>query len=475
MKNKLTAGVAAVPMFGKKAGRKAPSTGSEDGQKDVQSGTRTRLALIVLLTIAIFSPSALRAQLVVDCSGANPNAFPTINSALAAVPGPGATILVSGVCTEDVALNNQLNLNLGAWWGTTATLHGHLSINTSESVYLYGLNVTNASGNGVDVVSGRGITLDTFTSTGNSGIGLSLGNTSDVNVIGPAAFDNNSSYGIDLFTNSMLTFGTWNGSPIEINNNKNAGLYLSQASFTTFGNTYIIGNASSAAGTPAFGLTQFGGSRVQIGTCSGPNAIEQNQSGGISVVEHSEITLWSCNQGFRSTVQNNGAVGISVGFGSQVTIYDDVDIIGHAGPGIDIYSNGQLYFFGQNVVSQNGVPGDPRSAAIRLDGNSQAFMRGGQIASNLGVGILALVNSSADFTGLTFSGNSAGTITCDTSSWMASDLPTHSGVYGPGVSCRTPHTLGPRSFAPTKPPVPDFSLQKKRQAQYKATATPKSH
>src|SRR5262249_24617967 len=160
------------------------------------------------------------------------------------------------------------------------------------------------------------------------------------------------------------------------------GMFISQASFLTFGNTAIVGNASSAAGTQAWGITEFGAGRIQIGTCTGPNTFEQNQGGGISSQENSEVTLWTCSAGYRTRVDNNGPVGISVGYGSQLTLYDDVDVTGHAGPGIDIFSNGQLHWFGSNVAAQNGIAGDPRSAGIRLDGNSQALIRGGQISSN---------------------------------------------------------------------------------------------
>lgn len=228
------------------------------------------------------------------------------------------------MCTEDVNLSNLSNLNFGAWWGTTATLHGHLAVNNSQGVYLYGLNVTNPNADGIDISSSRSINLDTITSNGSAGIGLSMAQTSDVNVTGPSAFDRNGNYRIQVSGNSMLTFGTWNGLPIEINNNKNVGLWVGQASFATYGSTTVVGNASPFAGTFAFGVMQFGGSRVQMGTCTGPIMITQNQSGGISVEEDSEISLWNCDAGFRSEVQNNGPVAISVGLGSQITIYDDV-------------------------------------------------------------------------------------------------------------------------------------------------------
>ncbi len=58
---------------------------------------------IGLVTLFVF-PIAARAQfLFVDCSGTNPYAYPTINSALPNA-GPGAFIAVTGTCNESVFL-----------------------------------------------------------------------------------------------------------------------------------------------------------------------------------------------------------------------------------------------------------------------------------------------------------------------------------------------------------------------------------
>jgi hypothetical protein len=314
---------------------------------------KSGIGILTLSLLIMLTGQTVKAQMVVDCSGSDPTAYPTINAALANVPGPGTTISVSGTCTEDVAINGQLNLNLGAWWGSSATLRGHLTVNNSESIYLYGLNVSNAAGDGVTVYASRAVTFDTCTSDGNAGQGLNVSQNSDVNVVGPAAFDNNGSYGINIGGNSLVTFGTWNDQIIEVNNNKNTGIWMSQANFWTVGNTNIIGNASAVSGTQAVGIMEFGAARVQIGTCTGPNAIEQNQGGGINAQEASEVTLWTCYAGFRTAVANNGPVGISVGLGSQLTLADDVDITGHAGPGSGcLFEQRTTLFWHQRRVAQ---------------------------------------------------------------------------------------------------------------------------
>jgi hypothetical protein len=79
--------------------------------------------------------------------------------------------------------------------------------------------------------------------------------------------------------------------------------------------------------------------------------------------------------------------------------------------------------------------------------------------------VLVLVNSSADFAGVAFSGN-GGVISCDSSSTMVSDLAVLNSTPTAGVSCRTPHGLGGRQVTKTQPAVPDWSAQKAQHDRY---------
>jgi hypothetical protein len=294
---------------------------------------------LFIFALAVFFPAALPAQqyLSVDCTGASPWAYPSINAALPNAT-PGAFIFVTGPCTENVSLNDVSQLNLGSYSGQPATLNGSISIFNSENVSLYGLNVTNASGDGVSVYNSRGISLNISSSSGNAGVGLVVGGMSDVSIYAYGAFDHNGRGGINIGGNSMVTAS-------------------------------------------------------------------------------------------------------------------------------------QAYFLGINQVIGNGTLADPRSAGIRVDGNSEAFFRGGQVAQNNGPGILALVNSSVDFTGATFTGNAGGEIIdCDSSSWMISDLALPNRVPPAGVVCRTPHGLGNRTISKTEPLIPDWTAQKVRLNKYLAVA-----
>lgn len=408
-------------------------------------------------------PGSARAQfLQVDCSGTNPYAYPSINAALPNA-GPGAFIVVTGTCNENVSLYGQTALNLGAYYGQTAQINGNISINNSQNIYLYGLSVTNSSGDGIDVGSSRSVTLDSCVSNGNAGVGLAASGASDVAINVAGSYDYNTRGGITAFSNSIVSIFTWSGLTVDISGNAGPGVWASEASFLTFGHTNITNNISGAGSNPGYGIELLGGSRAQVGAASGPNVVTGNQAGGAFLQENSEISFW--NGGYLNTIQGNGPVGVSVGLGSQATFFNSAQISGHSSAGVDLYANSQGYFFGSNAVQGNGSTGDARSAGIRVDGNSQALARGGSVSGNSGPGMLVLVNSSVDFSGVGFSGN-GGVISCDSSSTMISDLAVPSSTPPAGVSCKTPHGLGVRPITKTQPVAPDWSAQKAQHDRY---------
>jgi hypothetical protein len=425
---------------------------------------------IPLLGMFLLCPTGVRAQyLIVDCTGANTSAYPSINAALPNAT-PGSFILVTGPCAENVSLYGQNALNLGAYYGQTATINGAISINNSQNVFLYGLNVTNAAGDGISVSNSRGISLNVCSSSGNAGVGLRVGGMSDVTIGASGAFDRNTAGGMNIGGNSLVAVVAWAG-PVDISNNGGPGVWASQANFSTIGSTTISNNVFGTGSNSGFGIDLRGGAHAQIGALFGPNVISGNQNGGASLQENAEISFWSIGQ--PNQIQSNGPVGVLAGFGSQVTFADISGplaalITDHTSAGVDLYANSQAYFLGANQVLRNGTLTNPRSAGIRVDGNSEVFLRGGQVAQNYGPGILALVNSSADFTGVTFAGNAGGEIIdCDSSSWMVSDLTRSSNVLAAaGVACRIPHALGNRDGFKSLPTTPDWSAHKAQYDKY---------
>ena len=191
--------------------------------------------------------------------------------------------------------------------------------------------------------------------------------------------------------------------------------------------------------------------------------IAGNQSGGSWLQENSEISFWF--GGYPNVIHSNGPVGVLLGFGSQATFFNSAKLPVIAAPEWTSTPNGQAYFSGANLVQSNGSSGHSRSAGIRVDGNSEAFLRGGEVSQNVGPGVLALINSSADFSGVTFSGNT-GITTCDSNSTMISDLAGPNITLPAGVSCRTPHGLGARHLDKSQPATPNWSAQKAQHDRY---------
>lgn len=433
------------------------------------------LGISICLVVALFAfPSAGKAQfLVVDCSGLNPFAFPSISAALPAVAGPGAFIAVAGPapCNENVFINGAINLSLGAFFGQTATLNGNLFINNSQNVFVFGLNVTNAFGDGIDVNSSRSVVLDSCTSNSNAGTGLNAGQSSDVAVVATGSFSNNGGHGMTIGSNSFVNIVSFAGTT-EISNNQPAGIFMSQANFQTLGGTHMANNGSAPGSGLRVAIDVRGGGKVQFGSFSfaGPNVIENNPNGGVSLQENAEISFFSIPPNAGNIVRNNGPFGIEAGFGSQVTLAG-AQVSGHAGPGVDIYAHSQLYGtsqlpgLGATQIQNNASSGGPLNAAIRVDGNSETLLRGVTISQNSGPAILALVNSSVDFAGNTFNGN-AGVITCDSTSTMVSDLAIAARTPAAGVVCSTAHTLGNRAASVPTPAVPDITVWKKMHDAY---------
>jgi hypothetical protein len=435
--------------------------------------------MTLILCLAFTTAAHAQQYLDVDCSGANPGDYSTITAALANVTGPGAYILVTGTCTENVVVNNASNISIGAWYGSTANIVGSMTVNESEGVFLYGLIVTGSTTNGFTFNSSRAVSLVGCSANSNEVAGVNAGTLSDVTVVGPATFDNNGTGGIVLGDNSVFSINDWQGTT-DISNNQGPGVWLTTGSlFFSLGTTTISNNVSlpvDGVPQPTYGVVSLGASKVQLGNCYGSNAIQGNSGGGFSIEENSELSLFKCGGPGQNSVLNNGPVGISAGFGSQVTLFDELQISGHTGSGVEIYGNSQLNVNGSNnVISNNGTVGNLRSAGIVVDGNSEAYLRGGQINSNRGPGILALVNSSADFTEATFNENSGGIITCDSSSYVASDLSTGSGNPSRGIHCTTPHNLGNRHGGSYRPSIPDSTALKLRVARYRTIASRKPH
>lgn len=412
----------------------------------------------------------------VDCSGNTPGTYPSINSVLPLLM-TGDMVLVTGNCTEDVSLNRLIGVYLGAPWGQTMNLMGSLSISDSQALFIYGMNITSVSTNGIFVHYSHDIAIDSCTSNSNVGNGLRVEGNSDVSVQDFGSFNNNAAGGISVEGNSSVSLNAWGGL-IDVSNNVGSGLYAARGDITVLGNARIANNKTTPDSPffSGFGIDFRGAARGLLLGLWAPLVIEGNETGGISLQENAELSILGGNVYPSWTaviIQSNGSTGISAAFGSQLTFFAGdagVQILNHADVGVDVYANSQAFFHGDNKIVHNGFGSDPSRAGLRIDGNSEAFLRGGQILQNGGPGILALVNSSVDFSGVTFQSNGNGPIVCDSSAYMVSDLINKNGA---SVPCKVPHNLGNHRHFDTAIHVPDWSRNRAIADKYRKLASRK--
>jgi len=423
-------------------------------------------ANVALVAVLLFSPNPALAQythwLNVNCvlTVDSPPTYASIHAALtAATDRTGIYVYPGSVCNEQASVTNLTNIGIVTDQGSTFKVVGNLSIQSSSSVYIYGAQVSNASGDGIDVSNGKAITLDDCGSSNNSGLGLNL-NASEVTVNHLGIFDYNAGGGVVAGLDSTLYFSGWwpnTGVQFEMVGNVGSGLHLDRSVFESTGNTTIANTVPSGGGVfpDAFGLIAFGGSAGGLFGMTGPNVLNNNQGGGIFLAENSEFSVgggqsWAP---YPITVQGNGPFGIFTEFGSQLTVFGGTQILDQTTAGVDIFSNSQAAIYGNNQISHNGTGLDPSRSGILVEGNSHAYVRGATISQNGGPGILNLVNSSVDLGNSTILSNMGGSVTCDGTAVLKSDLP--SSVLGSTSACRISAGAGNQRSSNPRTPLAD--------------------
>jgi hypothetical protein len=354
----------------------------------------------------------------VDCSGNTPGAYTSINAVMPLLTDRSGIYLVPGTaCNEAVTLSRFNNIWLGTLAGSSATLNGTLDIEFSDSIYVQSLTMHSPSGDGISVNDSRAVVFDSCSSSGNPGNGLTVSDGSTVTVQAYGSYDFNGATGIYVSLNSTLHLLAWGGL-LDLSSNGQRGLYIDRSVFDNLGNLSITDNGGD------YGLDMEGRSTGLVMPIFGSNIISNNPGGGIHFAEDSQLSLggWAP---YTNVVQGNGPVGIAVGYGGQLTLFGQTQIQDHSSAGIDVYGNSQLAILSgvPNQITHNGIGTDTARAGIRIDGNSQAYVRDAVITQNGGPGILERVNSSVDVATSTLSSNAGGPIVCDGSAVLVSDLP----------------------------------------------------
>jgi hypothetical protein len=337
--------------------------------------------LLAFLSLLVFSSLGF-AQVTVGCPGGTPGAFTSLESAILSSPD-NSTFLVSGTCTEFIAIQNRSNLNF--FGNPSATIQAFdpsaevLLISNSRSITFNntfvlngGLgvviaNTTNASFNGVTVqnsgqfgiTSSNSVTHMTSSSvTASTRTGVVV-NGGSFSLDGGDSISNNGRLGISAGTAHLILED--GSGPNLISHNGIAGIQIfgaSQGDFT--GDNEITNNAGGFFGlsvSNSSGVTITGGLiNSNIGTgviCSGTahcefsgTHVDSNSLGGIQIIQHSDAS-------FDGTVEVSGntGTGVLVDQVSALTSNGGNTIANNTGDGLILNTLSGLNFLGVDTIT----------------------------------------------------------------------------------------------------------------------------
>jgi hypothetical protein len=349
----------------------------------------------------------------VDCSGATPDAFTSIQAAINSLPVNASTephtITVTGTCTGRVLIDSRQRITIEAPVGQTTT-------------------ITSANPNAilVTVDRSRSIVLRRLVLSGGR-IGLFLDQNSEAS-IEDLTVENVAGRGILMFQNSSLaTFGT-----TRVRNNTGSGIELDEGSVIVLGPATIENNGGSA-------VSLGNGSRATIG-----NTTITGNGSGVAVLNGSAARF-----ALENTIQNNGFSGVTVRQGAAVRFDGTTTIEGHPQSGLAVLA-AKAEVRGMLKVSNNGNTSFPLHNGISVDGGGTLIVLGGaEITGNTGPGIFVRGSSTlylssgtpiiisnnteegirvtrlsllSTFFPLTITGNPSGSLTCDTTSLITGVL-----------------------------------------------------
>jgi parallel beta-helix repeat protein len=242
-----------------------------------------------ILVLALVTASAQAASILVDC-GAGGRIQTAVDAAR-----PGDTILVRGVCAENVRINDEV---------TRITLDGQGSAT---------IHSPSPTSNTI-LIRGRGVTIQGFTITGGlNGIAVLLGGTP---LIQRNAIQENSDNGINVAQHS---FARIVNNTIQLNHA--AGIRVLENSYARIG--FLTYEDTAPSGNVIRKNGAAGGVLVQrsAGASLAGNSISDNDGPGVSVSGGSNADLAG------NRIDGNGSDGVTVTTNSTVQFGDQPGIL----------------------------------------------------------------------------------------------------------------------------------------------------
>jgi hypothetical protein len=291
------------------------------------------------------------ATATVDCSGATPGAFTSINAALATLDAFGPhTINVSGTCIENVAIRNHDRITLQGV--PTATVQAPVGVamlvQRSRNLTLRHLTIRNGARALFVTTQSEAVIEDVVLE--NSGNGLVVDNDSIVTSGGP------------LLAHALNIHG------------HGFGVVLDGATFFANGNVTIENNGT--------GVDAEASRLAFIGSPTAVNLIRNNTGNGIFAHGGTDLDFRGTN-----TIEGNALDGILAFENTSVDVLGSTTINANLRGGIALIfnSSGRL----ANVtLTNNGTAGDPFSSGVTSAQNSSLIVNVSTISGTAGPGVI---------------------------------------------------------------------------------------
>lgn len=341
--------------------------------------TRAAFLSFMVLTLVLFPNAASAIDVTVDCTGATPSAYTSLQAAIDSLDfvGPHTIHIVQGPCVENVWIVDHQRLTIQGE-GSTITLDGSsngptMGIYGSTAIHLLSLAITDGtpglimdrasevtienssvtgSSQGIAVGGNSTLTISSLSVSGNARNGITVVD-SELSSAGPATIENNGNYGL-VFRKGRGALGE-----LTIQNNR-SGLGVNASSVEVYAPFLLQNNT--------VGLNVINGGSVALyGDSQNPVTITGNTWVGINTYSGSVLL------GDGVHVTNNGSgmqdlrAGIRVDDNTTLVTAGTIEVSGNYGPGIDSV-NGGVIDLSNTTISNN------RGDGIRVIGGATVLM-----------------------------------------------------------------------------------------------------
>jgi hypothetical protein len=366
-------------------------------------GLKPVCTFLLLILASSLSFGQNLTDVIVDCTGATPGAFTSLNQAIASSPD-NSDFQVIGTCNENnVVIQNRRNLVIVgdpiATIQSTAPGAALILVNHSQNIEID--NLTLNGGAEVEILNSSPVTLINNTIENSTFFGIQSSN-SDVTVI-------NGSVTGSTRSGVVTSGGTVTLAGVNISNNGRIGVSASTTHLIiTDGNNPPVVNNNGIAGVQLTNSSQGDFTDLQITNNAGNNF-------GLTVVTNSAMVM----QG--GSISGNTGLGVNCGNTSSCQ-FIQTQINGNFGNGIQVATHGELDLEGGVQITGN------QGIGVLIDQGSVFSSTGGNtISGNTGDGLVVNALSTLDFvapdTITATAGNLA--LNCNNGSLVTGDISTY--------------------------------------------------